>query len=214
MRCAAVLAPLLLLAAAGLAAPQKGTSGAGDPAAEKLFRARCSACHDPSRVYHRQASPAEWREIVERMRRMPHSGIARADAKQILAYLVSLSARPEGRRPGTKGGKRLGGRKAYGPEWLSILETATVRDGKARLGGRAYGATIEDRVVRLRSRAKRRTVSLTADGRPGRTALIDRWQVGSKTYEVHVVFYERRGEVVRLARALRVKSSAPPPARR
>ncbi|MFQ5845376.1 MAG: c-type cytochrome, partial [Planctomycetota bacterium] len=179
----------------------------------KLFRARCSACHDPSRVFHRRASLDEWREIVERMRRMPQSGISPAEAKRIVAYLRSL--RP--RRPvGSKGGRRVGGRKAYGPEWLSILETATVRDGRVRLGGRIYTVRIRAGEVRLHDAPKSRTwvVSLTPEGRPGRTARIERWQVGAKTYEVHLVLYERRGETVRLGRALRVKSSAPPPARR
>jgi len=193
MRRAAVLA--LFFVAAALAA-DKPPGKASPKKAKALFLSRCSACHDPGRVYHRTASRGEWKEIVNRMARMPQSGIAPRDAAIILDYLVSL----RGRAPQ---GARIGGRAAYGKEWLSILNVAAVHDGRVRLGRASFAAERDGLQVTLKRGKKRYVVSLTEDGKAGKTAQIDRWKVGSATYELHLVLYEVRGDTVRIARALR-----------
>jgi len=195
------LLPILLLAVAVVAGDgkkRKDAPSSGEPAAKRLFLQRCSACHDPSRVYHRQAARGEWKEIVDRMRRMPQSGISPRDAEVILGYLVSL----RGKAPAPPQA-RLGGKSAFGGEWLSILQTATVRDGAVGLGRRTYDATRDGLTVSLRYGRRTRVVSLTADGKPCETSVLDRWRVGKTTYELHLVLYELAGDTVRVARALK-----------
>ncbi len=189
------LAPVVLLLAAAALASEKLQKSGGGPSARALFLARCSACHDPGRVSHRVASRDEWREIVYRMQRMPQSGISPADAAAILDHLAA----PARRAPKAS----VGGRKAYGKEWLSILETATVRDGAVRIGGRDYKASVKGLTVFLRRGKRSRTVALSDDGKPARTAITDEWRIGRTRYEVHLVLYEVRGDTVRLGRALR-----------
>ena len=185
----------LLLAAIALPA-EKPSAKAPPGKAKRLFLSRCSSCHDPGRVYHRTAARDEWREIVNRMRRMPQSGISPQDAAIILDYLVSLRGRaPEG--------TRIGGRRAYGKEWLAILQVAAVRDGRVRLGRVSYAATRDGLEVALKRGKQRHVVSLTAAGQAGKTARIDRWKIGKAIYELHLVLYEIRGETVRIAHALR-----------
>ncbi len=192
----ALWALLLATAIAALAAedPPRGSSGP-----RELFLARCSSCHDPGRVYHRQASRDEWREIVDRMRRMPQSGISPRDAPVILDYLVSLGETPrEIEEP------PLGGRAAYGRKWFSILETAEVREDRVQLGGILYEVERDDLTLTLRPDKKvRHIVSLTEKGAALETALLDRWSIGQVAYELHLVLYEIRGETVRVARALK-----------
>lgn len=188
------LLPLLLFAtAAAVGAPGKD---ADNREAKKLFEKRCSACHDPGRVYHRTADRDEWREIVQRMRRMPQSGITRADAKIILDYLVSL-------RGGGDRRDALGGRAAYGEEWLSVLETALVKDGRVRLGGRDYTAERDGKSVTLRYRGKEYAVALPEGDEAPTTARTGGWRIGETRYEVHLVLYRIRGDAVRIGRALR-----------
>ncbi|MGH7163643.1 MAG: hypothetical protein ACREID_09170 [Planctomycetota bacterium] len=193
MRAAATA--LLLLAAATVGAREPAPSAPVD--AKALFLARCTACHDPSRVHHREADRDEWREIVDRMRRMPHSGISPSDGKILVDYLVSLRG---GSAPET--GAR-GGRAAYGDDWLSILETARVRDGKARLGGREYAVEVDGDAAILRHGGRAHRVALPGGGRAARTALVDRWRVGGARYEVHLLLYEVGGSAVRVARGLK-----------
>ena len=164
---------------------------------QRLFLARCSTCHDPGRVYHRDARRDEWREVVYRMQRMPQSGITPKEAETILDYLVSLRGNA---RPATG---RRGGRDAYGDEWLSILETATVKDGKVRLGGRTYGVKVDGLTAALKRGRKSWTAALGDDGKPALTARLDGWKIGDVAYEIHLVFYEVRDGRVRIARALR-----------
>jgi len=190
--------PALLLAGAIAALAAEGRPR--DPtAARQLFLARCSSCHDPGRVYHRQATRGEWREIVDRMRRMPQSGISPSDAGVILDYLVSLREAPEESEE-----PPLGGRAAYGRKWLSILETAEVREDRVQLGSVLYEVERDDLTLTLRPDKKvRHIVSLTEKGAVGKTARLDRWSIGPVTYELHLVLYEIRGETVRVARALK-----------
>ncbi len=190
--------PLLFLA--GLVAILSAEEPRRDaPGPRELFLARCSACHDPGRVHHRRASRDEWREIVDRMRRMPQSGISPRDAEVILDYLVSLGeAAPDA------GEEALGGRSAYGPKWLSVLEVATVREDRVRLGGVLYEVERDHLELTLRPDKKvRHVVSLTEKGAAGKTARLDRWKVGRVAYEVHLVLYQIRGETVRVGRALK-----------
>ncbi len=190
-----VFLPVALLSAAAALGSEVVVIRASD--ARTLFLARCSACHDPGRVSHRIASRDAWREIVYRMQRMPQSGISKRDAAAIIDYLAS----PAKTRAPT--GKTLGGRKGYGKEWLSILETATVRDGTVRIGGRDYKASVKGLTVFLRRGKKSRTVALTKDGKPALTSMTDEWRIGKTRYEVHLVLYDVRGDRVRVARALR-----------
>ena len=124
MRGVAVLA--LAIAAAGAAddrpAPRAQQTG------ERLLLARCSSCHSPQRVFHRRASRDEWREIVNRMARMAQSGIAPPDARAIIDYLASSEVSRQ----------TIGGRNAFGSSWLSILEVATVKKQRVKLGGVVY----------------------------------------------------------------------------
>ena len=167
----------------------------------ELFRARCSACHDPSRTNHRRASRDGWREIVNRMQRMPQSGITPAEAGIIIDYLAGRDARTSTKASAPKG--RVGGRKAYGKDWLAVLEIATVRNGKVVIGGRTYAAAREGLQVSLKRGKRIRTVSLTPEGRGGETAVSDRWRVGTVTYELHLVLYEVHGDTIRIGRALK-----------
>jgi hypothetical protein len=169
------------------------------PEGRSLFLSRCSSCHDPGRVHHRRADRDEWREIVDRMRRMPQSGISPREAEIILDYLVSLG---EGAPAPQE--RVLGGRAAYGPEWLSILEVATVREDRVRLGGVLYEVEADGLELTLRpDKEIRHVVSLTGKGAAGRTARVRRWKAGKVAYEVHLVLYAIRGDEVRVARALR-----------
>ena len=100
MRCAALV--LLLTGFAALAAePQakKRAETKREISPKRLFRRRCSTCHGPARVFHREAGRREWREIIDRMRRMPQSGISPAEAEIILEYLVSLRGKRPSKRP-------------------------------------------------------------------------------------------------------------------
>ncbi|MHC4954145.1 MAG: hypothetical protein ACYTGZ_09660 [Planctomycetota bacterium] len=202
-----VLAPFalaLVAAQAEEAAPAKSKT---DDAARRLFRRKCRACHDPNRVLHRSAGRAEWREIVERMRRMPQSGISRSDAATILDYLVSLHVTPieKAARAGEAKG-RLGGRRAFGAEWISILEVATVRNGKVSVGGHEYAAQPEGRSLTLTSGEKKAFVSLDAQGKPERTTRIDSWNLGKVRYELHLVLYEIRKKRFRVGIGLRKRA--------
>jgi hypothetical protein len=129
------------------------------------------------------------------MRRMPQSGISAQDAATILDYLTGLGNR-------APRSAVLGGRDAWGPEWLSILETAAIRDGHVRLGGEEYDAEVQGVAVTLRH-LQTHEVSLTAEGLPGKTSILDRWAIGSATYELHLILYDIRGERVRCGLALR-----------
>ena len=88
MRCAALF--LLLTGFAALSAEppaSKEAEATREISPKRLFRRRCSSCHAPARVFHRAAGRGEWREIVDRMRRMPQSGISPEDADIIVDYL-------------------------------------------------------------------------------------------------------------------------------
>lgn len=191
----ALLVALLFVVAASVGARAQG-GGGKKPGPRALFLKRCSSCHDPSRVSHRAADRDEWREIVERMRRMPQSGISREDAATILEYLVSLS-------PRAPAADSEGGPEVYGDDWLSVLETARVRDGRVRLGGREYQATLDGRSATLRRGAETHVVTLPEAGGAPRTARIAQWRAGEARYEVHLILYRIRGESVLLGRALR-----------
>lgn len=193
-------APLVLLFAGALAfgAPAREEEKEAPPSPRELFLKRCSACHAPGRVFHRTADRDEWREIVERMRRMPQSGISKKDAAIILDYLVSLSG-----RSADGGAEAHGGRAVYGDAWLSVLETAGVKDGRVRIGGKEYEAVRDGLRVTLRRKGEEHLLSLpSGDGAP-RTARVDGWKIGETRYEVHLILYRIRGEHVRIGRALR-----------
>ncbi len=167
---------------------------------EQFFLRKCSACHASQRVTHRRASRSEWREIVDRMRRMPQSGISPEDAKRVLRY---LTARQE-TNVEPRDGLLLGGHKAFGRKrWLTILEIATVRKGRVTLGKKTYAVYPSGRTAILERKTKKFDLSFRADGKPGQSVIIDRWKVGSVSYEVHIVLYEVRGKTTRLARAIR-----------
>jgi hypothetical protein len=54
-----------------------------------VFEYRCSRCHSLARPLNAQITDTSfWREYVERMRRMPGSGINSSDAQTILKFLV------------------------------------------------------------------------------------------------------------------------------
>ena len=54
-----------------------------------VFEYRCSRCHSLARPLNAQIDHAEfWGDYVERMRRMPGSGINPQDARTILKFLV------------------------------------------------------------------------------------------------------------------------------
>ena len=56
--------------------------------AYKVFSYRCSKCHSLSRPLNARVWTAQhWDRYVERMRRMPTSGITPADAQKILTFL-------------------------------------------------------------------------------------------------------------------------------
>lgn len=192
-------ATLCLLAAAAALGSEKKTGSSLEP--HRLFLARCSTCHDPGRVYHRRADRDEWREVVRRMQRMPQSGIAPREADRIIDYLVSLRGRT--RAPANDGRESVGGREAYGKEWLSVLEIATVSEGGVRLGGRDYKVEVDGRSAVLTRGRKSHLVGLDDRGRPAATARVNGWKIGDTAYEIHLVFYEIRAGRVRLGRALR-----------
>ena len=54
-----------------------------------VFAFRCSKCHSLARPLNAQITDTTfWSDYVERMRRMPGSGINREDARTILKFLV------------------------------------------------------------------------------------------------------------------------------
>lgn len=193
--------PVLILLAAAALGGEKGAAPART-GAERLFRKRCSLCHDPMRVYHRIAGRDEWREIVTRMQRMPQSGISPADAKVIIEYLVSL--RGQGVRKRARG--RFGGRKAWGDEWISVLETARPgANGTVVLGGKRYKVSVDGLTGHLQrgKRGKLHTVTLDKNGRGGTTSLARSWKIGETPYEIHLILYAVRDGVPLFGRALR-----------
>ena len=180
----------------------KPAAGKSDAAAMRLFRARCSACHAIDRVSHRRASRDEWREIVDRMRRMPQSGISPKDARVILDVLVAMNGGQKAEENVALGGHRVFGRK----RWLAILETARVRKGKVKIGGVAYTASLSGRTLTLKRGKKSHELSFRGNGKPGKSSVIDSWRVGDVRYEIRLVLYEIRGGVVRVGRAIRRRS--------
>ncbi|MDB4930647.1 MAG: hypothetical protein JWM10_3131 [Myxococcaceae bacterium] len=59
----------------------------------ELFARRCSRCHSLSRPLNARISSEEhWREYVNRMRRMPSSGIAADEVPGLLRFLTWYSA--------------------------------------------------------------------------------------------------------------------------
>lgn len=62
-----------------------------------LAEERCSRCHTLERVAHAEvATPVQWQEQVERMRRMSGSAISRRDGTAITHCLVYRSFGPAG----------------------------------------------------------------------------------------------------------------------
>ncbi len=155
---------------------------------ERLFRKRCSTCHDPGRVYHRNAGKDEWREIVDRMRRMAHSGITPREGRIILDYLVSL----RGKRPAS----RRSGKTTEG-DWLSVLETAVIKDNRVRIGRHSYAVFTDGNSVTLKRNGEKHVVG------PERSARVNAWRIGKLTYELHIILYKSRGDRLRLGLALR-----------
>ena len=49
---------------------------------------KCTACHDRDRIVYARHSPDEWRNIVEKMRRLPGSSITAAEGDIILRCLI------------------------------------------------------------------------------------------------------------------------------
>lgn len=193
---ALVLVLLLGAIAAGAdATPQpKEQKKKSTKSPRELFLARCGACHAPDRVAHRAASRDGWREIVNRMRRMPQSGISPADAAIILDY---LAATPRAKK------RKARGRSAYGAAWLSILEIATVRGDHVRLGGKVYEVErAGDTVVLFHGEEETPLALPVAKGR-AKTLRVDQWTTGKVRYEVHLVLYEMTAKRIRLARALK-----------
>jgi hypothetical protein len=193
-----VLLCVALGAALAAGEPREVAAPRADLEGGRLFRARCSTCHDPSRVYHRRASRDGWREIVFRMQRMPQSGITPAEARRIVDYLATLQ-----RAPAAAPGAAYGGRTAFGDEWLSILEVATVTDGRVRLGGREYDVRRDGLRVTLAHGRRVRIVAFAEDGTVAETSPVDSWRIGDTVYELHLVLYEIRGDRIRVGRALR-----------
>ena len=142
-----------------------------------LFRRRCSACHDPARVSHRRASRDGWREIVWRMQRMPQSGITPDEARQIVGYLA-------GRRAGARSARVRRTRKIE-TRFLAVLNTAKVRDQRARLGRRIFDVMVRGDIVTLTHADKKHEIRGEA------TAVIDSWRVGKTTYELHLFVVQR-----------------------
>ena len=143
-----------------------------------LFRRRCSACHDPARVSHRQAGRDQWREIVWRMQRMPQSGIAPGEARRIVNYLARKRTDSPSRRA----------RETRKPEtrFLAVLNTARVRDKRVRLGRRSFDVEVSGDIVRLKLAGQKHEI------RGAGTVVVDSWRVGKTTYELHLFVVARK----------------------
>ena len=187
------LLPLLLALAVAAGEKKKPADGGG----AALVAARCSSCHSPNRLNHRALSRDGWRAVVERMRRMPQSGISSEDARRIVDYL----ARRDTKAPAARAARGRVGR--YGEPWLSILEIATARNDRVRLGGVEYEVErAGDGIVLIGENAEK-ALTLPAGGKAARTYRVDGWRIGRIAYEVHVVLYEIGEERIRVARALK-----------
>ncbi|MBX2810375.1 MAG: hypothetical protein KTR25_01135 [Myxococcales bacterium] len=67
--------------------------------AYRLFALRCSRCHTLARPLSSGITdPAHWRNYVDRMRRMPGSGISATEAKQVLVFLEYYAAQERSKR--------------------------------------------------------------------------------------------------------------------
>ena len=53
-----------------------------------LTEQRCTACHERDRIIYADHTPDEWRNTVERMRRLPGSSIAPSETATILQCLL------------------------------------------------------------------------------------------------------------------------------
>jgi len=151
-----------------------------------LFRRRCSACHDPARVSHRSASRDGWREIVWRMQRMPQSGITPDEARQIVDYLAGKRAGALARRRAGATSRRARRTRKIETRFLAVLNTARVRDQRARLGRRIFDVMVRGDIVALTHADKKYEL------RGQETAVIDSWRVGKTTYEVHLFVVQRK----------------------
>lgn len=73
-----------------------------------VFAAKCSRCHDLNRALTaRYTTPAQWKDLVERMARRPGAGISPRDRAQITSFLVFHQQARAGRatpRAATTGG--------------------------------------------------------------------------------------------------------------
>jgi hypothetical protein len=86
--------------------PDPGAIPAPYRAAYETFAHRCSRCHAVDRALAvRHGTAAEWRDVVDRMRRLPHSGIASADVRPITEFLVYFSTSDADRPSGREGAR-------------------------------------------------------------------------------------------------------------
>ena len=122
------------------------------------------------------------------MRRMPHSGITPTEAPIIIDYLVSLRGKRSAAR---KSGKTTRG------DWLSVLETAVVKDSRVRIGRHGYAVSTEGNSVTLTRNGEEHVIG------PERSARVGAWRIGKVTYELHLILYKSRSDRLRLGLALR-----------
>ena len=82
------LAVVLALAACTEPSPQYPANMPPDIAqACAMTERKCTACHDRERFSEPRHSAAQWRDIVDKMRRIPGSSISPADADTVLRCL-------------------------------------------------------------------------------------------------------------------------------
>jgi hypothetical protein len=53
-----------------------------------LAQRKCTACHDRDRIVYARMTAEEWRETVDKMRRLPGSSISPAEGETILRCLL------------------------------------------------------------------------------------------------------------------------------
>ncbi len=107
---AVLLTPLLLACSSASPAPAD-SAAAADRADYAVFAHRCSKCHSLSRPLDSGIDDDEyWKRYVERMRRMPSSGISHEDEVPILRFLHRYSLEQAAKKSGALSSLSDGGR--------------------------------------------------------------------------------------------------------
>lgn len=111
----------------------------------RIFASRCSRCHSLSRPLNaRITSMHQWELYVSRMRRMPGSGINRADSEQILVFLGYYMERDQDSSEDDLDAAEDEGEEPASAPTLDAADPTTPAEASVRLDGGVAASSSED----------------------------------------------------------------------